>query len=135
VNADEIQIKMAQGAKPGEGGQLPGQQGGRDRREVALFGGRVTLVSPSPHHDNLIDRDLGATDLRPEEREPEGAHRGEAGGGGGRGTVGRGVSKAHADVVLISATTAARSFAAELDQAMRGCRGSWAWRRRSRCCC
>jgi len=45
VNADEIQIKMAQGAKPGEGGQLPGTRWTRCR-EVALFGGGVTLVSP-----------------------------------------------------------------------------------------
>ena len=78
VNADELQIKMAQGAKPGEGGQLPGPQGlPVDREDAALDAGRrPDLAAAAPRH--LFDRGPGAADLRPEELEPRGAHLREA---------------------------------------------------------
>ena len=70
VNADDLQIKMAQGAKPGEGGQLPGPQGVPVDREDAVLdaGRRPDLAAAAPRH--LFDRGSGAADLRPEEREP-----------------------------------------------------------------
>jgi glutamate synthase (NADPH/NADH) large chain len=58
VNADEIQIKMAQGAKPGEGGQLPGPQGRCGHRARAPLDPGVTLISPPPHHDIYSIEDL-----------------------------------------------------------------------------
>ena len=78
VNADDLQIKMAQGAKPGEGGQLPGAQGlSVDREGPPLDAGRrPDLAAAAPRH--LLDRGSGAADLRPEEREPAGADSREA---------------------------------------------------------
>ena len=63
VNAEVLQIKVAQGAKPGGGGQLPGGKVNIDR-ETSPFSG-VTLISPPPHR-HLFDRRFGATDLRSE---------------------------------------------------------------------
>ncbi len=79
VNADDIQIKMAQGAKPGEGGQLPGPQGGPQHRPRALLdaGCRPDLAAAASRH--LLDRGSGAAHPRPEERQSEGAHFGQAG--------------------------------------------------------
>jgi glutamate synthase (NADPH/NADH) large chain len=58
VNADELQIKMAQGAKPGEGGQLARPQGGRDIARVRHSIPGVGLISPPPHHDIYSIEDL-----------------------------------------------------------------------------
>ena len=59
TNADDLQIKMAQGAKPGEGGQLPGQQGVPvDRQDPALHAGRRASSRPPPHHDIYSIEDL-----------------------------------------------------------------------------
>ena len=70
VSAQEIQIKMAQGAKPGEGGQLPGTQGvSVDRQDAAHHGGRrPDLAAAASRH--LFDRGPRGTDPRPQEREP-----------------------------------------------------------------
>ena len=78
VSARELQIKMAQGAKPGEGGQLPGHKVDRGHRQDALLdpGRHADLAAAAPRH--LLDRGSGAADLRSEEREPEGAGLGEA---------------------------------------------------------
>ena len=78
VNADDLQIKMAQGAKPGEGGQLPGPQGVPvDREDAALHAGRrADLAAAAPRH--LFDRGPQAAHPRPEEREPAGARAREA---------------------------------------------------------
>ena len=69
VNCDDLQIKMAQGAKPGEGGQLPGPQGlPVDREGAALDAGRdADFAAAASRH--LLDRGSGAAHLRPEERE------------------------------------------------------------------
>ena len=79
VNADEIQIKMAQGAKPGEGGQLPGLEGlPVDRQGALLDAGRGPhLAAAPPRH--LLDRGSGAADPRPQERQPARAHQRQAG--------------------------------------------------------
>ena len=69
VNAEDLQIKMAQGAKPGEGGQLPGSQGLSVDREGPLCDARRRphLAAAAPRH--LLDRRPGAAHLRPEERQ------------------------------------------------------------------
>ena len=79
VNATDIQIKMAQGAKPGEGGQLPGLQGlPVDRAHPALHAGRrADLAAAAPRH--LLDRGPRAAHPRPEERERAGPGSREAG--------------------------------------------------------
>ena len=79
VNASDIQIKMAQGAKPGEGGQLPGLQGLPEYRQDAAFdaGRRADLAAAAPRH--LLDRGPRAADPRPEERQLRGAHSRQAG--------------------------------------------------------
>ena len=69
VNADDLQIKMAQGAKPGEGGQLPGHKVYPWIAKVRHSTPGVGLISPPPHHDIYSIEDLVAADLRPEERE------------------------------------------------------------------
>ena len=90
VNADELQIKMAQGAKPGEGGQLPGHKVDEIIATTAPLDSRrgPDLAAAAPRH--LLHRRPGATDLRPEERQSQGAHRRQAGLGSGRGHGGRG---------------------------------------------
>ena len=109
VNADELQIKMAQGAKPGEGGQLPGHKVdaviARVRHSHA--GRDAHLAAAAPRH--LLDRGPRAAHLRPEERQPARAHQREARvARSGVGTIAAGVAKAHADVdPHLPATTAA----------------------------
>ena len=78
VNADDLQIKMAQGAKPGEGGELPGAQGVPvDREDAALHARRrAHLAAAAPRH--LFDRGSQAADPRPEERERPGPRAREA---------------------------------------------------------
>ena len=70
VNSDMMQIKMAQGAKPGEGGQLPGHKVDAMIAKVrhSTPGRRPDLAAAAPRH--LFDRGPGAADLRPEERQP-----------------------------------------------------------------
>ena len=79
VNADDLQIKMAQGAKPGEGGQLPGRQSGQEHRPRAPFDARrrTDLAAAAPRH--LLDRGSGAAYPRSEERQSAGADLREAG--------------------------------------------------------
>src|SRR5215813_6597104 len=102
TNSDDIQIKMAQGAKPGEGGQLPGQKVypwiARTRHSTAGVG----LISPPPHHDIYSIEDLAQLihDLKNANRYARIHVKLVA--EVGVGTVAAGVSKAHADVVLIS---------------------------------
>ena len=71
VNSDMMQIKMAQGAKPGEGGQLPGHKVDATIARVRHSTPGVGLISPPPHR-HLFDRGSGAADLRPQERQSDG---------------------------------------------------------------
>jgi glutamate synthase domain-containing protein 2/glutamate synthase domain-containing protein 3 len=102
ANATDLQIKMAQGAKPGEGGQLPGAKVypwiAKTRHATAYVG----LISPPPHHDIYSIEDLAQLvfDLKNANREARVHVKLVA--EGGVGTVAAGVAKAHADVVLIS---------------------------------
>ena len=102
VNADDIQIKMAQGAKPGEGGQLPGHKVypwiAKTRGSTAGVG----LISPPPHHDIYSIEDLAQLIYDLKSANPEARVHVKLVSELGVGTVAAGVSKAHADVVLIS---------------------------------
>jgi glutamate synthase domain-containing protein 2/glutamate synthase domain-containing protein 1/glutamate synthase domain-containing protein 3 len=102
VNADEIQIKMAQGAKPGEGGQLPGHKVdetiARTRHSIPGVG----LISPPPHHDIYSIEDLAQLIYDLKNVNPQARIAVKLVAEAGVGTVAAGVSKAHADVVLIS---------------------------------
>ena len=102
VNADELQIKMAQGAKPGEGGQLPGHKVdeiiARTRHSIAGVG----LISPPPHHDIYSIEDLAQLIYDLKNVNPQARIAVKLVSEVGVGTVAAGVAKAHADVVLIS---------------------------------
>ncbi|MDR3458772.1 MAG: glutamate synthase large subunit [Verrucomicrobiae bacterium] len=102
VNAKEIQIKMAQGAKPGEGGELPGKKVYPSIAKVRGTTAGVGLISPPPHHDIYSIEDLAELihDLKNANRDARVSVKLVA--EVGVGTIAAGVAKAHADVVLIS---------------------------------
>jgi glutamate synthase domain-containing protein 2/glutamate synthase domain-containing protein 1/glutamate synthase domain-containing protein 3 len=105
VNADEIQIKMAQGAKPGEGGQLPGHKVDEIIAKVRHSIPGVGLISPPPHHDIYSIEDLAQLIYDLKNVNPQARIAVKLVSEVGVGTVAAGVSKAHADVVLISGDT------------------------------
>jgi glutamate synthase domain-containing protein 3 len=102
VNADELQIKMAQGAKPGEGGQLPGHKVDEVIARVRHSIPGVGLISPPPHHDIYSIEDLAQLIYDLKNANPRARISVKLVAEVGVGTVAAGVSKAHADVVLIS---------------------------------
>ena len=102
VNADEIQIKMAQGAKPGEGGQLPGHKVWPWIAKVRNSTPGVALISPPPHHDIYSIEDLAQLIHDLKNANPRARISVKLVAEVGVGTVAAGVAKAHSDVVLIS---------------------------------
>ncbi|MER7698244.1 glutamate synthase large subunit [Streptomyces sp. NPDC096095] len=102
VNADDIQIKMAQGAKPGEGGQLPGHKVYPWVAKTRHSTPGVGLISPPPHHDIYSIEDLAQLIHDLKNANPQARIHVKLVSEVGVGTVAAGVSKAHADVVLIS---------------------------------
>jgi glutamate synthase (ferredoxin) len=102
VNADDLQIKMAQGAKPGEGGQLPGHKVYPWVAKVRYATPGVGLISPPPHHDIYSIEDLAQLIFDLKNSNPEARIHVKLVALAGVGTVAAGVAKAHADVVLIS---------------------------------
>ncbi|WP_435300109.1 glutamate synthase large subunit [Timonella sp. A28] len=102
VNADDIQIKLAQGAKPGEGGQLPGHKMYPWIAETRHSTPGVGLISPPPHHDIYSIEDLAQLIHDAKNANPQARIHVKLVSEFGVGTVAAGVSKAHADVVLIS---------------------------------
>src|SRR4030088_393278 len=102
VNADELQIKMAQGAKPGEGGQLPGAKVYPWIAETRYSTPGVGLISPPPHHDIYSIEDIKQLIHDLKNSNPRARVHVKLVAEVGVGTVAAGVSKAHADVVLIS---------------------------------
>ena len=102
VNADDLQIKMAQGAKPGEGGQLPGHKVYPWIAKVRHSTPGVGLISPPPHHDIYSIEDLAQLIFDLKNANPAARVHVKLVAESGVGTVAAGVSKAHADVVLIS---------------------------------
>ncbi|MGD8682984.1 MAG: glutamate synthase large subunit [Chloroflexota bacterium] len=102
TNADELQIKMAQGAKPGEGGQLPGHKVDKTIGRVRYSTPGVGLISPPPHHDIYSIEDLAQLIYDLKNANPQARINVKLVAEVGVGTIAAGVAKAHADVILIS---------------------------------
>jgi glutamate synthase domain-containing protein 2/glutamate synthase domain-containing protein 1/glutamate synthase domain-containing protein 3 len=102
VNADELQIKIAQGAKPGEGGQLPGHKVSQIIAKTRYTTPGVTLISPPPHHDIYSIEDLAQLIFDLKNVNPNARISVKLVSEVGVGTVAAGVAKGHADMILIS---------------------------------
>jgi glutamate synthase domain-containing protein 2/glutamate synthase domain-containing protein 1/glutamate synthase domain-containing protein 3 len=102
ASAKEIQIKVAQGAKPGEGGQLPGHKVNEVIAKVRYSTPGVTLISPPPHHDIYSIEDLAQLIFDLKNSNPKARISVKLVSEVGVGTVAAGVAKGHADMVLIS---------------------------------
>ncbi|MFH1782064.1 MAG: glutamate synthase large subunit [Candidatus Omnitrophota bacterium] len=102
TNADEIQIKIAQGAKPGEGGQLPGHKVSEVIARTRYTTQGVTLISPPPHHDIYSIEDLAQLIFDLKNANPYARISVKLVSEVGVGTVAAGVAKGHADMILIS---------------------------------
>ena len=102
VNADEIQIKIAQGAKPGEGGQLPGHKVSVTIAKTRYTTPGVTLISPPPHHDIYSIEDLAQLIFDLKNVNPCARISVKLVSEIGVGTIAAGVAKGHADMILIS---------------------------------
>lgn len=102
VNADEIQIKIAQGAKPGEGGQLPGHKVNKIIAKVRNSTPGITLISPPPHHDIYSIEDLAQLIFDLKCANPKAKINVKLVSERGVGTIAAGVAKAFADSITIS---------------------------------
>ncbi|MBP1665805.1 MAG: glutamate synthase large subunit, partial [Bacteroidetes bacterium] len=102
VNADEIQIKIAQGAKPGEGGQLPGHKIDKIIAKTRYSIPGITLISPPPHHDIYSIEDLAQLIFDLKNVNPEAKISVKLVSETGVGTIAAGVTKAGADLITIS---------------------------------
>ena len=102
VNADELQIKIAQGAKPGEGGQLPGHKVSEYIGELRYSVPGVTLISPPPHHDIYSIEDIAQLIFDLKNCNPKADITVKLVSEVGVGTVAAGVSKGHAERVIIA---------------------------------
>lgn len=102
VNADELQIKIAQGAKPGEGGQLPGHKVSAIIAKTRYTTPGVTLISPPPHHDIYSIEDLAQLIFDLKNVNPKARISVKLVSEVGVGTIAAGVAKGHADMILIS---------------------------------
>ncbi len=101
VNATELQIKIAQGAKPGEGGQLPGHKVDQHIARTRHSTPGVTLISPPPHHDIYSIEDLAQLIFDLKNGNPEARVSVKLVSEAGVGTIAAGVAKAHADLIII----------------------------------
>lgn len=101
-NAEEIQIKIAQGAKPGEGGQLPGHKVDKWIAKVRMSTPSVDLISPPPHHDIYSIEDLAQLIFDLKNANPKARINVKLVAETGVGTIASGVAKAYADAILIS---------------------------------
>ena len=101
-NANEIEIKMAQGAKPGEGGQLPGFKVSSEIAKLRHSTPGVTLISPPPHHDIYSIEDLAQLIYDLKQINPKARVSVKLVASTGIGTIAAGVAKAKADIILIS---------------------------------
>ena len=102
ISAKELQIKMAQGAKPGEGGQLPGFKVSEEIARVRHSIPGVTLISPPPHHDIYSIEDLAQLIYDLKQVNPRARVSVKLVAQSGVGTVAAGVAKAYADTIIIS---------------------------------
>ncbi len=104
VNADELQIKVAQGAKPGEGGQLPGFKVDKIIAKLRNSTPGITLISPPPHHDIYSIEDLAQLIYDLKCTNPKANISVKLVSETGVGTIAAGVAKAHADLIVIAGT-------------------------------
>ena len=102
ASANELQIKVAQGAKPGEGGHLPGKKVNEYIGKIRHALPGIDLISPPPHHDIYSIEDLAQLIFDLKNSNPEAKVSVKLVSENGVGTVAAGVAKAHADVILIS---------------------------------
>lgn len=102
VNADQLQIKMAQGAKPGEGGQLPGAKVSDEIAKTRYTTPGVGLISPPPHHDIYSIEDLSQLIYDLKKANPDAKISVKLVSESGVGTIAAGVSKGKADLIIIS---------------------------------
>ncbi|XZE55247.1 glutamate synthase large subunit [Planctomycetaceae bacterium SH139] len=105
TNADELQIKISQGAKPGEGGELPGRKVDRNIARIRYSTPGVGLISPPPHHDIYSIEDLAQLIHDLKNANPQARVSVKLVSEVGVGVTASGVSKAHADHILISGDT------------------------------
>ena len=132
VNARELQIKMAQGAKPGEGGQLPGHKVDENIAKFRYATPGVQLISPPPHHDIYSIEDLAQLIFDLKNSNPEAGVSVKLVAEVGVGTVAAGVAKAHADKVLDQRRLGRhRRLTALVDQVRRDSLGTGACRNAS----
>lgn len=102
VNAEVLQIKVAQGAKPGEGGQLPGHKVNKMIAELRFSNAGVALISPPPHHDIYSIEDLAQLIFDLKQVNPDALVSVKLVSEAGVGTIAAGVAKAYADLITIS---------------------------------
>jgi glutamate synthase (NADPH/NADH) large chain len=102
VNAEVLQIKVAQGAKPGEGGQLPGDKVNEQIAKLRFSMPGVALISPPPHHDIYSIEDLAQLIFDLKQVNPQALVSVKLVSGPGVGTIAAGVAKAYADLITIS---------------------------------
>lgn len=102
AHAEELEIKMAQGSKPGEGGQLPGKKVSEEIAKLRHSTPGVTLISPPPHHDIYSIEDLAQLIYDLKAVNPKAKVIVKLVAESGVGTIAAGVAKAHADIILIS---------------------------------
>jgi len=102
VNAEVLQIKVAQGAKPGEGGQLPGDKVNEQIAKLRFAKPGVALISPPPHHDIYSIEDLAQLIFDLKQVNPKAMVSVKLVSGPGVGTIAAGVAKAYADFITIS---------------------------------
>jgi glutamate synthase (ferredoxin) len=105
VNADELQIKMAQGSKPGEGGHLPGHKVSVEIARIRHTTPGVPLISPPPHHDIYSIEDLAQLIYDLKQVNPDAMISVKLVSTAGVGTIAAGVAKGYADIILISGST------------------------------
>ena len=102
VNAEVLQIKVAQGAKPGEGGQLPGDKVNETIARLRYARPGISLISPPPHHDIYSIEDLAQLIFDLKQVNPQALVSVKLVSGPGVGTIAAGVAKAYADLITIS---------------------------------
>ncbi len=102
MSAEELQIKMAQGSKPGEGGQLPGHKVSAEIARIRHTTPGVALISPPPHHDIYSIEDLAQLIFDLKQVNPDAAVSVKLVAQAGVGTIAAGVAKGHADLIHIS---------------------------------
>ena len=110
MNSDILQIKMAQGSKPGEGGQLPGHKVSGDIAKVRYSTEGVGLISPPPHHDIYSIEDLAQLIHDLKMANPKALISVKLVSEVGVGTIAAGVAKAKADLITSRVTTAVRGL-------------------------